>query len=209
MMVRSAVSCIDDAALDELHVARNVAHHVKAALLPWVNRATQERQRRAWERHGLEGEPHQHHMTAHPGTVPRLLHGLHIGWIRLRFHLRWKGLEPGRLYDEVRAARHHGVARASPRHAAGEAAIVGAAAQLPHALDDAVALRHRIERGRGAELQRQVATVLDGIDRNHLTCAHHSAGLHRAEPDRAHAKDRHGRPRLKVHVGVARGEARG
>ena len=132
MIVRSAVSCtawrlsssvyrlvitdcrVDDPLLDQLHVARDVAHDVEAALLPGVNRPAEQRQRGAGKRHGLQRESHQHHVPAHARAVPRLLHGLHVGRIGLRLDLRRKRLKPRRLDDEVGAARHDGVAGPAP-----------------------------------------------------------------------------------------------
>ena len=181
---------------------------MQAALLPGMNRPSEQRQRSSRERDRLQGEPHEHHVSAHARRIPRLLHGFHVGRIRLRFDLRRKRLEPRGLDDEVGAARHGRVAGAPPADAARKAAIVGAAAQLAHALDQAVALGHRIERGRRTHLERELAAVLDRIDRDHLARAQNAAGLNGAESDRARAEHRDVRPGLEAHVGVAGGKPR-
>ena len=74
------------------------------------------------------------------------------------------------------------------RDAAGEPAVVRSPAQLAHALDDAVAFGHGIERRRRSHLQRELAAVLDRIDHDHLAGARHAPGLHRAEADRPGAE---------------------
>src|ERR1043166_2331011 len=42
---------VDLSFFNQLHVARDITHHVQPALLSWMNRAAEERERRAGERH--------------------------------------------------------------------------------------------------------------------------------------------------------------
>ena len=129
--------------------------------------------------------------------------------IGLRLDLRRKGLEAGRLDDEVGAARHGrrcGVFT-KPVPPANRRSF-GPLAQLANALDEAVAFGHGIERGRRAQLQRELAPVLDRIDDDDLAGAGDAAGLHRAESDRAGAEDDDVAAGLEMQPALARGEAR-
>jgi hypothetical protein len=143
MIVRSAVSCtawrlsdrvyrrviIDRASIspliDQLHVSRDVAHGVQAALLSRVDGAPMQR---------------------------------------------------------------------PPADAAGESPVVRSPAQLAYAFDEPLTLGRRIERRGRAHLQREVATILDRIDRNRLTARDparldNAAVLLEHHHDLAHAAD--------------------
>jgi hypothetical protein len=171
-----------------------------------VNRAPQERERHAGKWHRLQREPHEHHVAARPGGVPRLQHGLHVGRVGLRLDLRWHRLNARRLDNEVGPARHGGIARPSPRGPAGEAAIVGTTTQLADALHDAVALGIGIERRRRAHLHGELAPVCDRIDDDDLPRAHHPRGLDGAQSHRPGTEDHHVGPWLKHHVRVTGGK---
>ena len=92
--------------------------------------------------------------------------------------------------------------------AAGKPPIVRAPAQLAHALDEAVAFGHRIERRRRAHLHRELAAVLDRIDRDDLARADDAAGLNGAEADGPGAEDDDVAAGLEAHVGVTGGKSR-
>src|SRR2546425_7889011 len=102
-------------------------------------------------------------MSAHARTLPGLLHGSHVGQIRLRFDLRRKRLEPRGLDDEVRAARHNGIGSPAPADAPCKPPVVRSSTELAYALDQSITFSDRIERQRRPHLERELAAVLDRI----------------------------------------------
>ncbi len=125
-------------------------------------------------------------MAAGGAHFVRLPQRQHAGRIRPRFELRFRAIGPGAFDDEVGPAAAEKAARIA---SARPEPIVRRAGHLADFRDQLVAFDVRIEHIRGANLEHEIATGLDGIDRDDLRRARDARALHGTQAERPAADD--------------------